>query len=117
MTLHLLKYNLMSGCNSTIISTICKHIESNKPFLLRLKATKLIVLLDFQHIYSIWLITDNGALGCLSYDEDTGRFEAAAFAPSATINACRNIRKFVALDACHTKSKYPMMLMIAVGID
>jgi hypothetical protein len=61
--------------------------------------------------------TDDGALGCLSCDEDTGRFEAAAFAPSATINACRNIRKFVALDACHTKSKYPMMLMIAVGID
>ena len=61
--------------------------------------------------------TDNGALGCLSYDEDTSRFEAAAFAPSATINACRSIQKFVALDACHTKSKYPMMLMIAVGID
>jgi hypothetical protein len=38
-------------------------------------------------------------------------------APSTTINACRNIRRFVALDACYTKSKYPMMLMIAVGID
>jgi len=61
--------------------------------------------------------TDNGSLGRLSYDEETGRFEAAAFAPSATINAYRNIRKFVALDACHTKSKYPMMLMIVVGID
>jgi len=61
--------------------------------------------------------TDNGSLGRLSYNEETGRFEAAAFALSATINACWNIRRFVALDACHTKSKYPIMLMIAVGID
>jgi hypothetical protein len=61
--------------------------------------------------------TDNGSLGRLSYDEETGRFEAAAFALSATINACQNIQKFVALDICYTKSKYPMMLMIAVGID
>lgn len=61
--------------------------------------------------------TDDGALGCLSYDEDTGRFEAVAFALSATINACQNIWKFIALDACHTKSKYPMTPMIAVGID
>ena len=61
--------------------------------------------------------TDDGSLSRLSYDEETSRFEAAAFAPSATINACWNIRKFVALDACHTKSRYPMMLMIAVGID
>src|SRR5262245_28001345 len=27
------------------------------------------------------------------------------------------MRKFTALDACHTKSKYSMILMIAVGID
>src|SRR5215212_7149039 len=61
--------------------------------------------------------TDDGALRWLLYDEDTGRFEAAAFAPSATIYACQYIRRFIALDACHAKSKYPMMLMIAVGID
>jgi hypothetical protein len=60
--------------------------------------------------------TDNRALGRLSYD-DKGCFQAAAFAPSATINACQHIRMFIALDACHTKSKYLMMLMIAVGID
>jgi hypothetical protein len=61
--------------------------------------------------------TDNRSLGRLSYNKETGRFEAAAFAPSAAINACRNIRKFVALDACHTKSKYLIMLMIVVRID
>jgi hypothetical protein len=61
--------------------------------------------------------TDNGSLSRLLYNEETGRFEAAAFAPSATINACRNIRMFVALDACYTKLRYLMMLMIVVGID
>jgi len=61
--------------------------------------------------------TDDGSFGRLSYDEETGRFEAAAFALSATINACSNIQRFVVLDACHTKSKYLIMLMIAVGID
>jgi hypothetical protein len=61
--------------------------------------------------------TDNGSLGRLSYNKETSWFKAAAFAPSATINACWNIQRFVALDACHTKSKYLMMLMIAVGID
>jgi hypothetical protein len=77
--------------------------------------------------------TDEGSQGRLTYDEETGYFKAAAFvpsanketgcfevaafAPSATINTCRNIQSFVALDACYTKSKYLMMLMIAVGID
>ena len=66
-----------------------------------------------QHIAD----TDDGSLGRLSYDKETGRFKAAAFAPSATINACQNIRKFVALDACYTKSRYLIILIIAVGID
>jgi transposase-like protein len=61
--------------------------------------------------------TDNGSLGKLEYDEETGHFQAAAFAPSATIHAHQFLRNFVAFDACHTKSKYPMTLMIAVGID
>jgi hypothetical protein len=61
--------------------------------------------------------TNDESLGRLSYNEETGWFEAAAFALSATINACWNIRRFVVLDACHTKSKYLIMLMIAVGID
>jgi hypothetical protein len=60
--------------------------------------------------------TDNRALGRLLYN-NKGRFQAAAFAPSATINACQHIQMFVALDACHTKSKYLMMLMIVVRID
>jgi hypothetical protein len=61
--------------------------------------------------------TDDRSLSRLSYDEEMGWFKATAFAPSTTINACRNIWRFVALDACYTKSKYPMMLIIAVGID
>jgi hypothetical protein len=66
-----------------------------------------------QHIAD----TNDGFVGRLLYNEETGRFKATAFALSATINACRNIQRFVALDACYTKSKYLMMLMIAVGID
>jgi hypothetical protein len=66
-----------------------------------------------QHIAD----TDNGSLSRLSYDKDTSQFEAAAFALSTTINACQNIWKFVVLDACHLKSKYLIMLMIAVRLD
>jgi hypothetical protein len=66
-----------------------------------------------QHIAN----TNNGSLSCLLYNEETSRFKATAFAPSTTINACRNIHKFVALDACYTKSRYLMMLIIVVGID
>lgn len=32
--------------------------------------------------------TNNGSFGCLLYDEETDRFGAAAFVPSATIHAC-----------------------------
>jgi hypothetical protein len=45
------------------------------------------------------------------------RFEAAAFAPAAMKQAFQWLRPFIALDACHTRSKFRMMLMIAVGID
>jgi hypothetical protein len=61
--------------------------------------------------------TDNRSLGKLEYDEETRHFQAAAFALSATIHAHRFLRNFVAFDACHTKSKYLMTLIIAVGID
>ncbi len=61
--------------------------------------------------------TDNGSLSRLSYNEETSRFEAAAFAPSATINAYLNIQRSVALYAGHTKSKYLIIFMIAIGID
>jgi hypothetical protein len=33
------------------------------------------------------------------------------------INACWNIHKFVALDACYIKSRYLIMLIIVVRID
>jgi hypothetical protein len=51
--LHLLKYNLISAYNSTIILAIYKHIKLNKPFLLKSKVIRLIALLDSQPFYSI----------------------------------------------------------------
>jgi hypothetical protein len=41
--------------------------------------------------------TNDGSLSRLSYNKETDWFKAAAFVPSATINACWNIWKFVAL--------------------
>ena len=49
--------------------------------------------------------------------DEQDHFQAAAFALAAIKKACRWLRKFVALDACHTRSKFYMMFMIAVGID
>jgi hypothetical protein len=61
--------------------------------------------------------TDDGSLGKLEYDKETGHFQAAAFTPSTTIHAHQFLRNFVAFDACYTKSKYLITLMIAVKID
>ncbi len=52
----------------------------------------------------------------LATDEDN-RFQAATFAPAAIKKAFRWLRKFVAIDACHTRSKFRIILIIAVGID
>jgi hypothetical protein len=70
-------------------------------------------LVYLQHIPN----ANDGSLSHLLYNKETGWFKAAAFAPSTTINVCWNMQRFVVLDACYTKSKYLMMLMIAVGID
>jgi hypothetical protein len=61
--------------------------------------------------------TNNRSLSCLLYNKETSRFEAAAFALFATINACQNIQKFVVLNACYTKLKYLIMLIIVVRIN
>ena len=63
------------------------------------------------------IAADENALCQIEVDDKTNRFKAAAFAPSATKLACQYLRRFVALDACYTKSRYSMMLLIAVGID
>ena len=52
----------------------------------------------------------------LVYD-DSGAFLAIAIAPAAIRDSSGCLRRFFAIDACHTKSKFPMMLMIAYGID
>jgi hypothetical protein len=51
------------------------------------------------------------------WDKKTGAFEAAAFAPQATIKAYAYLRQFWAIDACHIKSQYRMILMICCGIN
>jgi hypothetical protein len=53
----------------------------------------------------------------MKWDEETGTFLAACVAPAAAISASYRLRRFFAIDACHTKSQFPMMLMIACGID
>lgn len=47
----------------------------------------------------------------------TGNFEAVFFAPAGCKRACAQIRPILAVDGIHTRSKYRMQLLIAVGID
>ena len=54
--------------------------------------------------------SDPDTQSVLAVDSTDGGFQAAAFAPAAMKKAFRWIRKFVALDACHTRSKFRMML-------
>jgi hypothetical protein len=44
-------------------------------------------------------------------------FKAYAITPSACISASRRLRPFFALDACHTKSQFPIILIIFVNIN
>jgi hypothetical protein len=46
-----------------------------------------------------------------------GNFEAVFFAPAGCKRACAQIRPILAVDGTHTRSKYRMQLLIAVGID
>ena len=47
----------------------------------------------------------------------SGNFEAAFFAPGGLRSAHYNLRGFTALDGTHTKSRFRMMLLLAVGVD
>jgi hypothetical protein len=49
----------------------------------------------------------------LEVDEESGAFKAFAVAPAATRHVYQHIRDLVGLDACHTKSRFRMMLLIA----
>jgi hypothetical protein len=60
---------------------------------------------------------DRGNVSQIALDEETGAFLAACIAPAAAISASYRLRRFFAIDACHTKSQFPMMLMIVCGID
>ena len=53
----------------------------------------------------------------LAIDSKDSSFQAAAFAPAPLKRTFRWIRKFVVLDACHTRSKFRMVLIIAIGIE
>ena len=46
-----------------------------------------------------------------------GNFEAVFFAPAGYKKACAQIRPILAVDGMHTRSRYRIQLLIAVGID
>jgi hypothetical protein len=46
-----------------------------------------------------------------------GNFEAIFFCPAGYRRACVQIRPLLAIDGTHTRSKYRIQLLIAVGID
>ena len=60
---------------------------------------------------------NEGNVSQIQWDEETGAFEAVCVAPAATVSASYRLRRFFAIDACHTKSQFPMMLMIVCGLD
>jgi hypothetical protein len=62
--------------------------------------------------------SDSQNMTQLDITEDN-TFQAVSFAPAVLRWAFRNecLRPFTAIDACHTKSKFCMMLMLCVGID
>ena len=62
------------------------------------------------------LEADQNNVSQITYD-DSGAFLAVAIAPAATRSASGRLRRFFAIDACHIKSQFPMMLLIICGID
>ena len=53
----------------------------------------------------------------IQWDKEIGAFEAVCVAPAIIILASYRLRRFFAIDACHTKSQFPMILMIVCGIN
>jgi hypothetical protein len=53
----------------------------------------------------------------LECDNETSAFLALCVAPIAAVLASYRLRRFFAIDACHTKSQFPIMLIIVCGID
>jgi hypothetical protein len=53
----------------------------------------------------------------LEVDKESEAFKAFAIAPAATRHAHKHIKDLVGLDACHTKSRFRMMLLIATCLD
>ena len=50
-------------------------------------------------------------------NKQTGAFQVITVAPGATISTYQCIHQFYALDTCHTKSQFPIILIIAVSIN
>ena len=61
--------------------------------------------------------SDNENKALLKLDPEDGAFVACAIAPASTRNALEHTRSIIALNATHTKSRYRMMLLIAITID
>jgi hypothetical protein len=51
------------------------------------------------------------------WDKETGAFKAVAFASQAIIKTHVYLWQFWAIDACHTKSQYRMILIICYNIN
>jgi hypothetical protein len=71
----------------------------------------------FPDYYTRILSADSKNRVSFKRDEETGAFKAFAVAPAATRHAQKHIKELVGLDACHTKSRFRMMLLIATGLD
>ncbi len=66
-------------------------------------------------LLNLWSIGDSENRSTLSaYD---GQFERCFIAPAATRTAFSHCRPFIALDGCHTKSRYQMILLVAATLD
>jgi hypothetical protein len=70
-----------------------------------------------QYDQSNYFELDQEMFGLQESRLETHRFYRRFTAPAATILAFRHLRPFIAIDACHTMSRYRLTLMIAAMID
>jgi hypothetical protein len=66
-------------------------------------------------LLNAWTTEDSDNYGILECEN--GQFKWIFIAPQATRHAFQVCRPFVALDGCHTKSRYRMTLLIASTLD
>lgn len=72
---------------------------------------------SLQNHQSNYFELDQEMLGLQEDQPKTHRFYRCLVAPAATRLAVQHLRPFIAIDACHTMSRYRLTLMIAAMID